>query len=58
MAVRLHESAFDHAKSLILCEKCVLDDPDVWNKFRTGISSVFTAAVRSRPNPGTDEVCA
>ena len=32
MAVRLHESAFDHAKSLILGDRCVLDDRDAWSE--------------------------
>jgi hypothetical protein len=32
MAVRLHESSFDHARRLILADRCVLDDRDAWSE--------------------------
>jgi hypothetical protein len=32
MAVKLNEPAFDHARSLVVAGKCVLDDRDAWSE--------------------------
>ena len=32
MAVKLNERAFNHARSLVLAGKCVLDDRDAWSE--------------------------